>query len=70
MANKWATGELVFESIRVNKGSPALAVERAKVPGGWLVVGYYFKILSFSNPSIAFYPDPEHRWDGGSLSDD
>ncbi len=32
---------------------------RAKIPGGWLVQG--------SSDCIAFVPDPDHRWDGGSI---
>lgn len=41
-----------------------LAVLRAKVPGGWLVYasnGYHH------HGGITFYPDPEHRWTGGTL---
>lgn len=34
-------------------------VLRAKVPGGWL--------LRIGHESIAFIPDPNHTWDGGSL---
>ena len=37
----------------------AYSVARAKVPGGWL--------LASGNSSIAFYPDPEHAWNGESL---
>lgn len=36
------------------------SVLRSKVPGGWL-------IAAGSGPSLAFYPDPEHRWDGASV---
>jgi hypothetical protein len=36
-------------------------VLRAKVPGGWLV------LLSGGGDALAFYPDPEHRWDGALL---
>jgi hypothetical protein len=32
---------------------------RAKVPGGWLVC---------AGGGMAFYPDPEHAWDGASPS--
>jgi len=36
---------------------------RAKIPGGWFVV--------IGSPEgeagVAFYPDPEHEWDGNSL---
>jgi hypothetical protein len=35
------------------------SILRAKVPGGWLVV--------YGNSSIAFYPDPDHSWNGESL---
>jgi hypothetical protein len=35
---------------------------RAKVPGGWLV-----RVSSGSGDTIAFYPDPNHTWDGNSL---
>lgn len=36
---------------------------RAKVPGGWLLLrDKYYGV------SITFYPDPDHRWDGSSLS--
>ena len=37
-------------------------VYRAKVPGGWLVV------VADNATGLTFYPDPEHHWDGGSLS--
>jgi hypothetical protein len=39
-------------------------VERAKVPGGWLVISQ-FKIGPAHG--LAFLPDPDHKWDGGSL---
>lgn len=38
-------------------------VYRARVPGGWLV------LVADNAAGLAFYPDPEHHWDGGSLSD-
>ncbi len=34
-----------------------LPAARAKVPGGWLVA---------AGAGVAFYPDPEHQWDGCS----
>ena len=43
----------------------SLETYRAKVPGGWFVA-----VMSpFSNggAGVAFYPDPSHQWDGGSL---
>ncbi|HEY3396580.1 MAG TPA: hypothetical protein VGM19_02875 [Armatimonadota bacterium] len=33
-------------------------VMRCAVPGGWLV-----RVLSGTNDSLAFYPDPAHIWD-------
>ena len=38
--------------------------ERAKVPGGWLVLSQ-FRIGSAHG--LVFLPDPDHTWDGGSL---
>ena len=38
--------------------------ERAKVPGGWLVISQ-FQIGSAHG--LVFLPDPHHEWDGGSL---
>ncbi len=32
---------------------------RSKIPGGWL--------LCSANGTIAFVPDPDHKWDGNSL---
>jgi hypothetical protein len=41
----------------------AYAVHRAMVPGGWLVV-----VSGNSGASgVAFYPDPKHEWNGGTL---
>ena len=36
---------------------------RAAVPGGWLVLVKFPK----DGPSLTFYPDPDHSWDGSSL---
>jgi hypothetical protein len=38
--------------------SAPCAARRAKVPGGWLVS---------AGGGVAFYPDPQHSWDGASL---
>jgi hypothetical protein len=45
-----------WEELSSNQG----AVLRAKVPGGWLV--------AVRGSGAAFYPDPEHGWDGKTLS--
>jgi hypothetical protein len=37
---------------------------RAKVPGGWLV---YIHLDPDCGGGVTFYPDPGHKWDGGSL---
>lgn len=36
-------------------------VYRSKVPGGWLVM------VTNNARGLMFYPDPDYRWDGGSL---
>ena len=38
--------------------------ERAKVPGGWLVISQF---LIGTAHGLVFLPDPNHEWDGGSL---
>lgn len=37
---------------------------RAKVPGGWFI----FVAVDGTGTGLAFYPDPEHSWDGRTLS--
>jgi hypothetical protein len=54
--------KLDFEILDVN--ADYANAFRAKVPGGWLVV-----TKSNSGGGVAFYPDPEHKWDGGSVAD-
>ena len=39
-------------------------LERAKVPGGWLVISQ-FQVGPAHG--LVFVPDPNHEWDGGSL---
>ena len=55
--------KLKFETL--DDDNQAMRVNRAKVPGGWLLV-----VLSNSGGGLTFYPDPEHKWDGGSVADD
>ena len=59
---KWET----VNTVREEQGllDSRYIVERAKVPGGWLVIAQ-FKLGT--SHGLAFVPDPEHRWDGGSL---
>jgi hypothetical protein len=55
--------KLKFEKLDVD-GLPS-RMNRAKVPGGWLLV-----FASNSGGGATFYPDPEHKWNGGSVADD
>jgi hypothetical protein len=48
----------VFEKLRGGTES----VSRAKLPGGWLI-----SVGEGAARSVAFYPDPEHQWDGTTL---
>lgn len=48
-----------------------LGIQRAKVPGGWLIITPGLKLgrdpqAPQSNSTI-FFPDPEHKWVGGNL---
>ena len=54
-------------NLKIDGAKPGLlsgmpACYRAKVPGGWLVAIWWTQ-----SSTTIFYPDPEHRWDGGSL---
>ncbi len=66
MAQKTEARHLVWEEVKSSRAgggaiSPGWAIHRTKVPGGWLV-------LVMNNPTgLAFYPDPDHKWDGGSI---
>jgi hypothetical protein len=60
---------LVFEQLSTfeRRGSDASSsalnegIFRAQVPGGWLIM------LKADQPTLFFYPDANHRWDGGSM---
>jgi hypothetical protein len=54
--------KLKFENLDV--GALASRVSRAKIPGGWLLVS-----TSNAGGGCTFYPDPEHKWNGGSVDD-
>ncbi|MBS1829127.1 MAG: hypothetical protein JST93_27735 [Acidobacteria bacterium] len=45
-------------ALNFEKLHSAIAISRARIPGGWLV--------STGN-SVTFVPDPNHAWDGASL---
>jgi hypothetical protein len=48
---------LVWEIMASNMDDKSLRSQRAKVPGGWLVLVTYH-----SNALVNFVPDPEHQW--------
>lgn len=62
---------LVFEPLEARwKGSPSketILLGRACVPGGWLV-GRVAGLEVTPDTVLCFVPDPEHHWDGSSLS--
>ena len=58
-----AMPKLKFEKLDVDALSAR--VNRAKIPGGWLLVS-----TSNAGGGVTFYPDPEHKWDGGSVADE
>ena len=62
MAENEKMPPLVFEELRPKGPRSPFTMTRTKVSGGWIVAMYYD-----GNPSITFFPDPNHEWDGGSL---
>lgn len=64
--------ELRFEKLQVGEPKHEFVhatVNRAKVPGGWLIC-VFWNNANVGGPSMLFYPDPTHAWDGASLPDD
>jgi hypothetical protein len=61
--------KLTWELLR-SSGLPASCqVRRFKVPGGWLIYIYAESTdgrYPYAHGGLTFYPDPEHKWDGGS----
>jgi hypothetical protein len=55
--------KLKFEKLDV--GALSVQVNRAKIPGGWLLVS-----TSNAGGGVTFYPDSGHKWDGGSVADE
>lgn len=54
-----ASQEPAKPALSFEKLNSSIAVSRAKVPGGWLVV---------IGSGATFMPDANHEWDGGSVS--
>jgi len=59
-----AMPKLNFEKLDVSTLTVNTTINRAKIPGGWLLVS-----TSNAGGGVTFYPDPEHKWDGGSAAD-
>ena len=69
MSNSELSRELVWQKLESKRADPDSSwlhvdweVHRAKVPGGWFVLTR----MGGAPQGIAFYPDPQHVWDGGS----
>ena len=49
-------------------GESGVTYDRAKVSGGWILrIHMHGTSRSDGQMSLAFMPDPEHKWDGNSL---
>jgi hypothetical protein len=60
---------LKWETLRTTREEDGILnskylTERAKVPGGWLVISQFH---IGSAHGLVFLPDARHEWDGGSL---
>ena len=65
MAERAQEPQLIdWEQLESTKG---LTVLRVRVPGGWLV---YASNSYHHHGGMAFYPDPGHQWQGGTLPND
>lgn len=67
MAQGTERRQLVWEELKTSRAGVGILkidwkVHRSKVPGGWLV------LVIHNTNGLTFYPDPEHKWDGGSLT--
>lgn len=67
-SNAEPLGELVWQKLESRRSDKSWhhmdwEVHRAKVRGGWFIIT---RIEGSAPQGIAFYPDSEHRWDGGS----
>jgi len=61
--------KLRWETLQSDKYEQEQVV-RTKIPGGWLVMVDKWDINE-ERPvgvGVTFVPDPEHKWDGSSLS--
>ena len=51
-----------WEPVPGKGGGTWFTMQRAKVPGGWLVHSSYG-----TGTGLTFYPDPTHSWDGKAV---
>lgn len=56
----FGTGPLKWEVLVEPDSAPTQAILRTPIPGGWLLSGV-------ATGGLTFVPDPEHKWDGGSV---
>lgn len=54
--------KVIWTDVETNFNTRGL--DRAKVPGGWLLIMTDFDSEAMT---MTFYPDPDHKWDGSSL---
>ena len=69
MSNSELSRELVWQRLESKRADQSWLhvdweVHRAKVLGGWFVLT---RIGGAAPQGIAFYPDPQHAWNGGSV---
>ena len=62
MALKWERLAIAEPKHEFSHGT----MYRTPVPGGWLVAVFWLT-GNVGGPSMGFYPDPDHEWDGNSL---
>ena len=67
MAQETEGRQLVWQELNSSRAGGGILkldwnVHRTKVPGGWLV------LVIHNTSGLAFYRDPDHKWDGGSLT--
>ena len=67
MSQETEQPQLIWQKLKSSRAEGGVVdqpwnVHRTKVPGGWLV------LVMHNTSGISFYPDPGHRWNGGSLT--
>ena len=67
MSQENTPGQLVWQELNSSRAEAGVfnlnwVVYRTKVPGGWLV------LVMHNTSGLTFFPDPDHKWDGASLT--